>query len=76
MRTFNDIAAKIFSIKSEQIRDTFTAKDIPGWDSMNYLLFIAELEKEYNVSFTIDEVLNAVSLGSIRAMLVAKGAKI
>ncbi len=39
--------------------DALTAKDIPEWDSMNYLLFIADLEKEYNVSFTMDEVLTA-----------------
>lgn len=39
---------------------------------MNYLLFISELEKEYGVSFTMDEVLNAQSLGDVRKSLRSK----
>jgi acyl carrier protein len=45
---------------------------IKEWDSMNYLLFIAELEKEYNVSFSMDEVMGATCLGDIRIALEKK----
>lgn len=73
MTAFNDIVAKIFNIKTEDVRDNMTSKDIPDWDSMNYLLFISELEKEFKVSFTMDEVLGADSLGALRTILEAKG---
>lgn len=53
--------------------ETLTPKDVPNWDSMNYLLFIAELEKEYGVSFTMDEVLSAQSLGDVKRALIQKG---
>jgi acyl carrier protein len=69
MKNFNTIAATVFKIKEEEVRDTLTPKDIPEWDSMNYLFFIAELEKEFNVSFTMDEVMNAVCLGDIRKII-------
>lgn len=69
MEKFELIVSNIFMIKSEEIKDTLTSKDIPEWDSMNYLFLIAELEKEYGVSFTMDEVMNAQCLGDIRAII-------
>ena len=66
MKTFNQITTEILSIKGEDIKDELTPKDVSDWDSMNYLLFIAELEKEFNISFTMDEVMNAQSLGDVR----------
>ncbi len=73
MNTFDSTVSKVFKIKPEDISDTMTSKDIPDWDSMNYLLFIAELEKEFSISFTMDEVLGANSLGDIRKLLQSKG---
>lgn len=72
MKTFNTIVSTIFSISEGAIRDEMSSKDIPDWDSMNYLLFIAELEKEFSISFTMDEVMNAQTLGDIRSALEKK----
>jgi len=69
MRSFNQIASELLKIPEADIRDELSPKDIPNWDSMNYLLFIAELEKEYEVSFSMDEVIGAQSLGDVRAAL-------
>jgi acyl carrier protein len=76
MKEFNAIVSEFFKLDPDQISDSLTSKDIPTWDSMNYLLFIAELEKEYDISFSMDEVLNADSLGSIRTLLKSKGASL
>lgn len=72
MEKFNQIVGEIFKLKLEEINDSLSSKDIPDWDSMNYLLFIAELEKQFNVSFSMDEVLGADSLGAVKKMLQAK----
>jgi acyl carrier protein len=76
MKTFASLVHQHFKIPEASVTDALTAKDIPEWDSMNYLLFIADLEKEYNVSFTMDEVLSADSLGTVRRLLVSKGAQV
>ena len=73
---FNKIVFDILKIPAGEISDSLTAKDIPDWDSMNYLLFIAELEKEFRVVFDMDEVLNAKSLGDLKNMLRSKGIEI
>ncbi len=75
MEKFNEIVGKIFNLKTEDIKYSMSSKDIPDWDSMNYLLFIADLEKEFNVSFTMDEVLKAKSLGEIKALVQSKRSK-
>jgi len=69
MEKFNKIISKIFEMSETDIRDDLSSKDIPKWDSMNYLLFIAELEKEYNISFSMDEVMNAKCIGDIRKIV-------
>jgi acyl carrier protein len=73
MKTFEQLVSEKFSIPAAEVRDELSSKDIPDWDSMNYLLFIADVEKEYNVSFSMDEVLGASTLGSLREALRAKG---
>ncbi len=72
MEKFNTIVSSIFGLTGE-ISDELTSKDIPNWDSMNYLLFIAELEKQFNITFDMSEVLEAKSLGDIRRSIESKG---
>ena len=69
MRTFNHIVRQQFNIPEGDSKDTLSSKDIPDWDSMNYLLFIAELEKEFNMSLTMDDVMNAQTLGDLRKLV-------
>ena len=69
MKTFNQITEEILHIKEADIKDELAPSDIPDWDSMNYLLFIAELEKEFGISFTMDEVINAHTLGDVRKIV-------
>lgn len=72
MKTFNQIVSTTFSIGEETITDGMSSKDIADWDSMNYLMFIAELEKGFSVSFSMDEVMNAQTLGDIRGIVESR----
>ncbi len=72
MEKFNQIVSKIFEIPETDISDTLTSKDISRWDSMNYLLFISEIEKEFNMIFTMDEVICAKNIGDIRKTVESK----
>ncbi len=76
MKRFEEIAAAQFKIPVESVSDALTPKDIPDWDSMTYLLLIAELETAFAVTFTMDELFKADSLGAIRLLLRNKGADV
>ena len=73
MKTFNQIVSEHLKIVESEVKDSLTMQDVPGWDSMNFLLLIADFEKEFGVSFSMDEVLSVNSLGAIRALLQKKG---
>lgn len=73
MRTFNKIVEEVLQINQVDFRDDLTSEDVPNWGSINYLLFISELEKEFDVSFTMDEVLGSETLGAVKEVLKAKG---
>ena len=75
MKTFNQVVHEILHVTDDKITDSLSSKDIPDWDSMNYLMFIAELEKEFGISFSMDEVLNAKTLGDVRLIVNARGKK-
>ncbi|KKU91480.1 MAG: Acyl carrier protein [Candidatus Jorgensenbacteria bacterium GW2011_GWA1_48_11] len=75
MRTFNEIVGEIFKISQDKIRDDMSSRDIPEWDSMNYLLFISELEKNFGLSFTMQEVITAEVLGDLRKVVEERGKK-
>ena len=76
MEKLAPIIQKIFKVSAEEINDEMSPSTIPDWDSMNYLIFISELEKEFGVQFTIDETMEAKNLGDIKRYLVNKGVKL
>jgi len=72
MKTFDQIAEEMLKIKPGEVRDSLSSCDVSEWDSMNYLLFIAELEKQFHFSFAMDEVMNAKCLGDLRKIVEAR----
>jgi acyl carrier protein len=73
MKQFIGIVQNIFKVPKEDVVDTMSPETIADWDSMNYLLFISELEKQFNVQFTITETMEAKNLGDIKNYLRNKG---
>ena len=69
MKTFNTIVSEIFKIDEGEINDTLTQADVPEWDSMNYIFFIAELEKHFGMTFSMDEVMNISTIGDLRVIV-------
>lgn len=72
MKTFEEVTAAAFNIPITRVNDSLSSKDVENWDSMNYLLFISELEKNFKISFSMDEVMDAKTLGDIHAVVTKK----
>ena len=76
MEKLNKIIVDILKLAPDRIKDSLRFEEIPDWDSMNFLLFIAEIENQFEVSFNMDEVIKAKSLGDIKNMLRSRGMKL
>jgi acyl carrier protein len=47
--------------------------DIPGWDSLGHVRLVAELEKVFDTTFEVDEVMEMEDVAAILRLLNAKG---
>lgn len=56
------IAKKIFG-ENIRISETTTSADVEKWDSMNHVLLISSIEKEFGVTFDIMEIISITSFG-------------
>lgn len=50
------VIARVLEIDKSTITNSLSPAQVPSWDSFNALLLVSELEKEFKVTFTMDEV--------------------
>jgi acyl carrier protein len=56
------------------LQDHMTRDDIPDWDSMRHLSLILEIEKEFDLSLSIEDSIHMVSIRAIREIISEHGA--
>ena len=50
------IMTKVFEIESSLVNDEISQKNTDQWDSLNHLNLIVEIEEEFDVSFTPEQI--------------------
>lgn len=70
------IIARLFDLEPSGVTDETSPEVVAKWDSMQHLLLIMELEEEFQVSFTTDEVVEMLSVGTIKSALRKKGLEV
>ena len=68
--------SKVLSIDSKTISDSTKPEDIESWDSFNGLILVTELEKNFKVKFSLEEVVSVKNVGDIKKILKGHGVKI
>lgn len=63
-----------FDRPSLEIRDTDSAKDIAGWDSLMQVNLVVAVEEEFDVRFTSKEISSFANIGDMKRAIVAKKA--
>ena len=62
MTTLNNriinIICNLFNVEKNDVNVKMGPGDIPLWDSVGHLRLILELEKEFNISINVDELIN------------------
>lgn len=70
--TLTDIFRTLFRQPSLELTDDLTAKQVPGWDSLNHVNLIIQIEEELGIRFRNDEVAKLVNVGELKAMVREK----
>jgi|TARA_X000001036_G_C20500159_1_gene733524 acyl carrier protein len=64
------LLSRILDINIDNISDETSPDNTENWDSYNGLMMVSELESEFNVHFTMDEVVEVKNVGDIKAALI------
>lgn len=65
METLKELVSRVLEIDKSEINDNSSPENIKSWDSFKGLLMISELEKNFNVKFTVREVMEVVKFSDI-----------
>ena len=65
-KTLFQIVSEVMNIPIEKISDHSGPESIPEWDSFNMFVLLAEIEKEFNVNFSLQETLQIKNVGDYR----------
>jgi len=63
------IMASTFAVDESQINRTTNRSDLKNWDSLGQLRLVMQLEAEFGISFSIDEIPELSSVEKIKSMI-------
>ena len=68
-----NIISKVFSVPISEISDESNPETIESWDSFNGLILVDELESNYNVKFSVSEIVDVKNVKDIKKYLKNHG---
>ena len=64
-----NIISKVFSVPISEINDESSPETIESWDSFNGLILVDELESNFNIKFSVSEIIDVNNVKDIKRHL-------
>ena len=64
-----NIISKVFSVSISEINDESSPETIESWDSFNGLILVDELESNFNIKFSVSEIIDVKNVKDIKRHL-------
>ena len=64
-----EIFRDLFDDDDIVLRDDMSAKDVPGWDSLNNVKLLVRIEKKFGIRFSTGEVVTLKNIGELIALM-------
>lgn len=65
-----EICKDVFENDELKITDTTSSTDIEEWDSLTYLSLINDIQDMFDITFTLDEIINFKNVGELMDVLI------
>lgn len=69
METLKKLVARVLDVDENTINDASSPNNIESWDSFNGLMIASELEKNFNIKFTMEDVMSVKTFKDIKEIL-------
>ena len=71
-KVVQNIFRDIFDIEDLIINNQTNADEIEDWDSLNHILLVSSIEKEFKIKFALGELVEIKDVGSMINMMIEK----
>ena len=68
-----EIVARVFNVSIDEINYESNPENIENWDSFTGYVLLDEIETNFNVTFTMDELLEIKKIDDFKNILKKKG---
>ena len=68
-----EIISEVMNIPISQINDDSGSESMPEWDSFSMYVLLNEIEKEFNIKFSLEETLEIKNVGDFKKQLEKHG---
>ena len=69
------VVSRVFGVEAGAVDDATSNATLRQWDSLAHVNLVLALEEAYGVSLTMEDALEATSVGAIKAVLRRRGAQ-
>ena len=70
------IISEVMNVPLSQINDNSSAKTLQEWDSFKMYVLINEVEKEFNIKFSLEETLEIKNVSDFKKQIEKHGINI
>ena len=69
----NQIFSRVLDINIGDIKDIISPANTPSWDSFNTMLLVSEIENEFSIQFTMEEIFKVKCIRDMKLYIEEKG---
>ncbi len=70
------VLAQVFNLRDDQIVVELSQENLGNWDSLKQMDLVISLEREFNITLEIQEIIKMTTVGNIIDVLANKGVSI
>ena len=75
MESLKELVARVLGVDKSTLNDQSSPENTENWDSFNALILVSELEENFSVNFSIEDVVAVKNFADIKKALKRHGVK-
>ena len=69
MEKINNVLVKTFKLSSKEVEKNLGMSDVATWDSITHMDLIVNIENEFKIQLSGDEIADMITFDNIRAIV-------
>jgi acyl carrier protein len=71
-KKMTEVLTSVLKHQNFEIRDDLIAAEVEGWDSLNHMVIISEIEEKFDIKFKLRDLNKLKNMGSLIELIQSK----